>query len=163
MDECKEESKSEWKRIESLIGSLDSYPDVAIRDNVRELVGSLLLLHGEAIAHLLEAFDEPSLKELASQPAISSVLLLHGLHPDDVQTRIERALEQVRPSLRSHQGDVELLAIEQGRVRLRLVGTCNGCPSSTVTFKNLLETAIQDLAPEIESIEVDGMSPGRAA
>jgi Fe-S cluster biogenesis protein NfuA len=156
-------TKNEWKRIESLIGSLESYPDAAIRDNVRELVGSLLSLHGEALAHMLESFDEPSLKELASQPTISSVLLLHGLHPDDIQTRIEQALEQVRPSLRSHQGDVELLAIEQGRVRLRLVGTCNGCPSSTVTFKNLLETAIQDLAPEIESIEVDGMAPRRSA
>jgi Fe-S cluster biogenesis protein NfuA len=69
---------------------------------------------------------------------------------------VQGALEEVRPYLRQHGGGVELLGIEDGVVRLRLEGSCNGCPSSAVTLKLAVEEAIQRAAPDVERIEAEG-------
>ena len=62
---------------------------------------------------------------------MAGLLLVHGLHPYDVQTRVARALDSVRPYLGSHGGDVELLGVDaEGVVTLRMLGNCDGCPSS---------------------------------
>jgi Fe-S cluster biogenesis protein NfuA/nitrite reductase/ring-hydroxylating ferredoxin subunit len=80
---------------------------------------------------------------------------VHGLHPDDVVTRVARALDTVRPYLGSHGGDVELVGLnDDGRVTLRMMGSCDGCPSSSVTLTLAVETAILDAAPEVTGIEV---------
>jgi Fe-S cluster biogenesis protein NfuA/nitrite reductase/ring-hydroxylating ferredoxin subunit len=89
---------------------------------------------------------------LAGDDLISHLLMLHGLHPVPLEQRVISALEEVRPYLESHGGDVELLAIDQDTVRLRLQGSCSGCPSSTVTLKLAIENAIHKAAPEIEDI-----------
>jgi Fe-S cluster biogenesis protein NfuA len=66
-------------------------------------------------------------------------------------------LESVRPFLAQHGGDVELLGIddELGAVKLRLLGSCDGCPSSASTLQGAVETAIVDAAPEITRIVVE--------
>ena len=87
--------------------------------------------------------------------------MLHGLHPLNVETRIARALDRVRPYLGSHGGDVKLLGVNEGVVHLRLEGSCHGCPSSTVTMKLAIEKAIEEAAPEVVRIEVEGASPVR--
>ncbi|MDP3891809.1 NifU family protein [Nocardioides sp.] len=80
---------------------------------------------------------------------------MHGLHPFGVEERVERALEAVRPYLGSHGGDVELLGVsEEGVVRLRLLGSCDGCPSSSVTLELAVEGAIHEAAPEVSAIEI---------
>ena len=69
--------------------------------------------------------------------------------------RVEAALDSVRPYLGSHGGDVELLEVaDDGVVRLRLLGSCNSCPSSSVTLELAVEDAIEAAAPEVASIEV---------
>jgi Fe-S cluster biogenesis protein NfuA/nitrite reductase/ring-hydroxylating ferredoxin subunit len=83
---------------------------------------------------------------------ISHLLLLHGLHPVPLDQRVTSALDEVRPYLESHGGNVEVLAIHQGTVRLRLKGSCSGCPSSTMTLKLAIENAIHKAAPEIEEV-----------
>ena len=71
-------------------------------------------------------------------------------------TRVEQALDSVRPYLGSHGGDVELLEVTaDGVVRLRLLGSCDGCASSAVTLKLAVEGAIEAAAPEIIGIEVE--------
>jgi Fe-S cluster biogenesis protein NfuA len=84
-------------------------------------------------------------------------MIVHGLHPDDVSARVETALARVRPVLETHGGDVELLDIDPaaGAVRLRLLGSCDGCPSSSVTLQQAVETAIVEAAPEITLIDVE--------
>ena len=52
-----------------------------------------------------------------------------GSIPPILESRVEQALERVRPYLRSHGGNVEMLGIAEGVVRLRMLGSCNGCPS----------------------------------
>ena len=90
---------------------------------------------------------------------MESLLLLHDLHPLDVDTRIQRALDQVRPYLGSHAGGVQYLGVgPDGVARLRLEGSCHGCPSSTVTVRLAIEGAVQDAAPEVTEVVVEGMT-----
>jgi Fe-S cluster biogenesis protein NfuA/nitrite reductase/ring-hydroxylating ferredoxin subunit len=87
------------------------------------------------------------------------LLVVHGLHPYGVEERVERALAAVRPYLGSHGGDVELLGVsEEGVVRLRLLGSCDGCPSSSVTLDLAVEGAIHEAAPEVSAIEIEAAS-----
>ncbi len=150
-------------RIETLIGELEQSADTAAQAQARAIVQALLEFHGAALAKLLghvAAAGEPGraiLEALGRDDLVSSVLLLHELHPDDLPVRVERALEQVRPRLHKDGGDVELLGLEDGVVRLRMQGSCHGCPSSAVTLRELIETAIYNAAPDVASIEVEGV------
>ena len=136
-------------RVEGLLGDLD--------DRATEAVQALVELYGEALARVLAGAD-PTEDEL-----LSHLLLVHDLHPVDVETRVRRALDEVRPYLGSHGGGVELLGIENGVARVRLEGTCNGCPSSTVTLRNAIEEAIMRAAPELERIDAEGVAEPQPA
>ena len=97
----------------------------------------------------------PVLDALAGDDLVASLLLIHDLHPEDVSTRVERALDSVRPYLGSHGGDVELLGItDEGVVRLRLLGSCDGCSSSAATMSLAIEDAISQAAPEVTGFDV---------
>src|ERR687897_2553146 len=106
--------------------------------------------------------DEEQLKEqLLGDELITHLLLLHGLHPVGVKTRVLGALDEVRPYLESHGGNVQFLGIGDGVARLRLEGSCSGCPSSTMTLKLAIEEAIHKAAPDVESVEAEGITEER--
>jgi Fe-S cluster biogenesis protein NfuA len=148
-------------RIETLLDEAESLADPAARATALALVQELVDLYGEGLARVVEQADDRLLAALVDDELVAHLLLLHGLHPVPLEERVAGALEQVRPYLASHGGDVELLAVETGVVRLRLQGTCNGCPSSTATLKLAIEEAIRKAAPEVEAIEADGAAePG---
>lgn len=132
-----------------------------IEDDPRALaaVQAVVELYGEALARIGKRV---SYEQFVSDELLSHLLLLHDLHPVDVGTRVATALEEVRPYLGSHGGDVELLGVADGVARLRLNGTCDGCPSSAVTLKHSIETAILRAAPELEGVEAEGLEAGGA-
>lgn len=136
-------------RVESLLGGLD--------ERATEAVQALVELYGEALARFMRGAN-PTQDEL-----LSHLLLVHDLHPVDVETRVRGALDDVRPYLGSHGGDVELLAVEDGVARVRLGGTCNGCPSSSVTLRNAIEEAIMRAAPELEGVDAEGVTEPQPA
>jgi Fe-S cluster biogenesis protein NfuA len=145
------------ERVEKLVGRLDSSRDPELRAVALELVQCVMELHGVALDRMLGSISQTSAGEAALDVAlqdnlVSSVLLLHGLHPDTMETRVLRALEKVRPYLHSHRGDVEFLNVKDGVVRLKLLGSCGSCPSSSVTLKNAVEEALYEAAPDIEKI-----------
>jgi Fe-S cluster biogenesis protein NfuA len=117
-----------------------------------ELVQSLVELYGEGLARIAARLP---LAELVDDELVSHLLLMHDLHPVPLRDRVQRALDDVAPYLGSHGGGVELLGIEEGVVRLRLQGTCNGCPSSRTTLDLAIDQAIQRAAPEIERVEAE--------
>jgi len=94
---------------------------------------------------------------LVDDDLVGSLFVVHGLHPLDLAARVDAALQSVRPFLAAHGGDVELLAADEaaGAVHLRLLGSCDGCPSSAVTLRRSVEQAILDAAPEVVIIDVD--------
>ena len=152
-------------RIEVLLGELraSAPPDVA--EKVEEVVGLLVELYGAGLERILEIVNEdvdtaaPLLTRFTDDKFIESLLVLHGIHPVDVDTRIESALDKARPYLGSHAGGVEYLGVdENGVAHLKLEGSCHGCPSSTVTVKLTLEQAIAEAAPEVLRVEVEGVA-----
>jgi Fe-S cluster biogenesis protein NfuA len=150
-------------RIEALIDEVEQLADPAARDTALELVQGLVDLYGEGLARVLERLDDETIAALAADELVAHLLILHGLHPEPLEARVRGALDEVRPYLASHGGDVELLAVEDGVARLRLEGTCNGCPSSTATLKLAIEEAIHKAAPDVEAIEAQGaVEPGPA-
>jgi Fe-S cluster biogenesis protein NfuA/nitrite reductase/ring-hydroxylating ferredoxin subunit len=150
------------ERIELLLGQVREAVNVRTRERVEELVRLLLELHARGLDRALKLLDERGRRVLAEDPVVSSLLVLHDLHPDDVQTRIQRALDRVRPYLGSHAGGIEFLGVDgAGVAHLRLEGSCNGCPSSTVTVKLAIEQAVLEAAPEVERIEVEGVAAPR--
>jgi Fe-S cluster biogenesis protein NfuA len=120
-----------------------------------ELVQALVDLYGEGLARIV-AHDPACIAGVADDELVSHLLLLHGLHPLPLEERVRGALDDVRPYLAQHGGDVELLGVEEGVARLRLQGSCNGCPSSTATLRHAIEDAIQRVAPDIEEIRAEG-------
>ncbi len=149
-------------RVEALLEDVERVEDPAARDQVNTVVAALLELYGEGLERIVAAVaardDDGELAAgFADDELISHLLLIHDLHPVALEERVRGALEEVRPYLESHGGDVELLEIDAGVVRLRLQGSCSGCPSSTVTLKLAIEEAIHKAAPEIEQIEADGV------
>ena len=148
-------------RIEVLLEAASTGGRVA-RERAEELVRLVVDLYGAGLERLLEIvheagrLDDDLLDRLVADDLVASLLAVHGLHPDDVGTRVARALDGVRPYLGSHGGDVELVGVtDDGRVRLRMLGSCDGCPSSSVTLTLAVETAIRDAAPEISGIDVE--------
>jgi len=150
-------------RIDELVGELAGLPDDGPRALAEELIGTILELHGDALRDVLELASTHSggalLDALAADELVRSVLLIHDLHPVSLRTRVEQALDSVRPIMHGHKGDVELLGIADEVVRLRLTGSCEGCPSSELTMKAAVEKAIYEAAPEVIGIEVKGLSP----
>jgi Fe-S cluster biogenesis protein NfuA/nitrite reductase/ring-hydroxylating ferredoxin subunit len=149
------------ERIEALLEASAAHGPVA-RERAEELVRLIVELYGAGLERVLEivhdagVLDDDLLAALANDQLVSSLLLVHDLHPYGVQDRVERALETVRPYLGSHGGDVELVGLtDDGRVTLRMLGSCDGCPSSAVTLTLAVETAIRDAAPEVTGIEVE--------
>ncbi len=142
-------------------------PDVTER--AEELVGLLVDLYGTGLQRFVELLsEEPDgpdvLRRLASDDLVGSLLVLHDLHPDDTETRVLAALDKVRPYLGSHAGGVTYLGInEEGAVQLRLEGSCDGCPSSLVTVKMAIEGAINEAAPEIVRVDVEGVTTEKKA
>ncbi len=153
-------------RIEQLLDDLRATADPRACNRAEELLRLVSELYGAGLARVVELADEraPGLMEaFVEDELISSLLLVHELHPDSLVGRVEAALAKVRPLLASHAGDVELLGIDPdvGAVLLRLLGSCDGCPSSAVTLQMAVEAAIHEAAPEIVRIDVD--QPSQAA
>ncbi len=148
------------ERIESLLEASAAAGPVA-RERAEELVRLVVELYGAGLERVMEIaydagkLDDELLGALAGDELVSGLLLVHGLHPYGVEERVERALDDVRPYLGSHGGDVTLLEVTaDGVVRLQLLGSCDGCASSAVTLELAVEEAIRAAAPEVVAIEV---------
>lgn len=148
------------ERIERLLEACSTAGPLA-RERAEELVRLVVDLYGAGIRRMLDhvydagVLTDEVIDSLVDDELVSSLLLVHGLHPYSVEERIVRALDKVRPYLGSHGGDVELLEVtEAGVARLRLLGSCDGCPSSAVTLSLAVEGAITAAAPEVASFEV---------
>jgi Fe-S cluster biogenesis protein NfuA/nitrite reductase/ring-hydroxylating ferredoxin subunit len=149
-------------RIDSLLSSFASDPETAER--AEDLVRTLVEFYDDGLGRLMEILAERPdgddiLAAVAADKIVAGMLVLHDLHPASTYDRVAEALEHVRPYLGSHAGDVDLLGVDDdGVVHLRLAGSCNGCPSSSVTVKLAIEQAIEEAAPEVIRVEVEGVA-----
>ena len=165
MDNENGQLRERIRKIDSLLQEIERFKDPQAKGKTREIVQSLMDLHGAVLHRMMDRIAESNasgkalIDSLANDELIEGLLLLYGLHPLDLEARVRQALDKVRPYLHSHGGNVELLGIEDGVVRLRLQGSCHGCPSSAMTLKQTIEEAICEKAPDAVSIQVVGEDP----
>jgi Fe-S cluster biogenesis protein NfuA/nitrite reductase/ring-hydroxylating ferredoxin subunit len=163
--EAEEHLRRAGERIEMLLEELHATAGPTTWERIEELMQRLLGLYGAGLSRMLQHAREAGAPEgtlaarMSADDLLSSLLLVHGLHPASVAERVQRALEQVRPYLGSHAGGVELVRVdEDGGVRLRLMGSCDGCPSSRATVEHTLRRAVEEAAPEVTRIDVEEAS-----
>lgn len=151
-------------RIEALLDEFGERLDARAREKAEELVQSLMEIYGSGLERILEIVGQSGdgglLDRLAEDKLVASLLLIHGLHPVDAETRIRRALERLerRAAIR-----VRLLGVEEGFAKLRFEGGTNGCGSSAAALAEVIENAVQEAAPELGQVQVEGLEQGTGA
>ncbi len=154
------ESREMARHLQELIEQIQSQPNPAARALLQECLQSLLAFYGEGLSRILthlEAAGEEGQKildGLLKDQAVSGLLLIHGLHPVDLETRLNGAFEKVRPYMQSHGGNIELLSLEDDVARVKLQGTCKSCPSSAITLELAVRRAVEEACPDLLGFEV---------
>lgn len=156
------DSAAALERLTNDIGKLETliagWEDESHQLAAQAIKSSIEALHKEALKRLIRALkDDPAtgakLREALQDRVVYGVLLYHGLVKEPLQSRVETALAEVRPMLKGHGGDVELVAVKSSdTVEIRLVGSCHGCPASGQTLTEGIEVAIRQHCPEIVHI-----------
>lgn len=156
------------QEIERLIAALDGIPDERTRMAARELVQRVTELHGAGLEKVLEIVfaqggaGAKTIEKLAQDRVLGSLMVLHGLHPDDLETRVRRAIEDVAARLRQHDVELQLLGFEEGNLRLRAVTSAPACGSTAATVRAMIEETLYEAAPDIASLTIEGLEPKRA-
>jgi Fe-S cluster biogenesis protein NfuA len=151
------------QRIAAIVEQLELAADPNARALAKELLESLMALHGAGLERILELARDAGeagqtiIGKCGRDELVSSLLLLYGLHPDDLTTRVTSALEKSQSSLEAHAARAELISIQDdGTVTVRLHLKPNGgCGSTAASVKSTLEAALQNAAPDALSIIVE--------
>jgi Fe-S cluster biogenesis protein NfuA len=147
------------RRVEGLLDRLRSSTDGRVWSEIEELVRALTDLYGAGLARAVEVGGPMVLAELASDELVSSLLVLHGLHPDDLDARARCAVESLSTTVRSHGGRVEEVDVDPDagivRVSVRAAGGAYG--STGEPIRALLENALAETLPDAVAVHVDVM------
>jgi len=138
-------------RLEELLGDVEAL-DESVRETVFELLDGVDALHRMAITRLAGLVDDIDALRRAD-PAVAWLLEAYGVGVND-PAAASTALEQVRPYLHEHGGDVEVLAVTAGVVRVRLTGACSGCTAAALTLRDGVEEALRDGLPGFVEMDV---------
>jgi Fe-S cluster biogenesis protein NfuA/nitrite reductase/ring-hydroxylating ferredoxin subunit len=151
-------------RVQDLQERLDAAGDSPLRELADELVSAVVQMYGAGLERIVRALmsagpaGEETARALAEDPMVATLLLIHDLHPVPLEQRVQAALESVRPYMESHGGNVELLSLQDGVARLRLRGSCSDCSASSVTLELAIKQALEEAAPDLEGLEVEGVA-----
>jgi Fe-S cluster biogenesis protein NfuA len=146
------------RRLGELVAGLDALPGDK-NAAARELVQLLLDVHGTALQRMMEiVFDSgPAGKAIilktGEDPIVRHLLLLHSLHPEELDSRVMKALDAARPKLRKLNSEVELVSLSEGVVQVKVNTSGHTCGSTVGTVKTLVEECIYDQAPDVESLQ----------
>jgi hypothetical protein len=154
------EFQQRLETIEVVIRQIEASGDPSVRTAARELMQLVMELHGAGLERILEILRSAGesgqscqclIGSLGRDDMVSSLLVLYGLHPLGIEERIHQAIEKANRQMRSRDGTVELLGIEDGAVRLHLKANGHG-----PALKEVVEAAIYQAAPDITSLIIDG-------
>ncbi len=142
--------------LDTLIGTLEREDDQR----------ALMLLQ------LIDAIHRPGLALIAAgefeRPEAQALLSMYDLVPVEDRIQVEEALDEVRPYIESHGGELELLDVQDGVVHLRMSGACHGCAASAMTLRRGIETTLRERYPAFKEVvahepESSGSTNGAAA
>lgn len=141
-------------RLEALLGQLEEL-DEQVRAPVFELLDGFDAVHRLALVRLAHELGAAQLDRLRdADPAIAWLLDAYGAGVDEREAA-DRALDAIRPYIASHGGQVELLDVTDGVVRLRLSGACSGCTASAVTLREGVVEALVEGFPGFARMDVE--------
>src|SRR5947209_1067887 len=143
--------------VQELQARLDEHEGPA-RDIAEALVAAVVSLYGAGLERIADALG-PDMRRVAEDPLISTLLLIHDLHPVPLSERVGEALDSVRPYMESHGGGVELVSLADGVATISLRGSCSDCAASSATLELAVKQALEELAPDLEGLEVRDMAP----
>jgi Fe-S cluster biogenesis protein NfuA/nitrite reductase/ring-hydroxylating ferredoxin subunit len=162
-----EAMNSHGARIQHLLEQIEALPVPSTRELIHEFMEATLAFYGQGLARILQVVSESGpevqkvYRHLIDDKVVRGLLLIHDLHPEDLETRLRHALDQVRPYLQSHGGNVDLISLTGQAARLRLQGTCKSCASSAVTLELAIRHAIEEACPDLAGFEVEGIAEER--
>lgn len=144
-------------RIEALIRAIEEYSDPSIKRTVFELLDWLDALHRDGLNRLAGGLASVGYFDKAmDDPLVAKLFSIYGLlEVEDPQSLVIAALEEIRPYIHSHGGEIDVIGIEGGIVKVRMLGSCEGCPSSVVTLTQSFEKAVRSKWPALVKIEVE--------
>lgn len=151
------------RQLGKLITQFDHLPDGPQKTACKELVQLLMDVHGAGLERAMEIVFEsgsagPAIVDnLAKDSIVSSLLVLYSLHPDDLETRVRKAMEVLRPRLRKLACTAELAGIVEGVVRVQVIKTGHSCGSSTKDLRAIVEDGVFEFAPDAIALEVLGL------
>jgi Fe-S cluster biogenesis protein NfuA len=152
-------------RVQALQEALDEAEDSATRGLAEDLVSCVVRMYGAGLERIVDELLDGGEEgrrlaaRLAEDPLVATLLLIHDLHPVPLSDRVQAALDSVRPYMESHGGNVELLSLENGIARIHLRGSCSDCSASSVTLELAIKQALEDAAPDLAGLEVEGVAP----
>lgn len=151
------------ERVQELTAQLDNLSDPSVRKTAQEFMRAIMELYGLGLAKVVTVLSEsgdagaPMRQELIQDGVFASLLLIHDLYPVPLEERVEEALDSVRPYLNSHGGAVKVASLKDGILSLRLEGSCKGCPASAATLELAIKKALDEAAPDLAGLHVEGV------
>jgi Fe-S cluster biogenesis protein NfuA len=156
--------EAQQRRIEELIAALEALDDPHAKEPAKELLQVVLDLHANGLSRLMEivagsgVLDDPLTEALERDPQVSALLLLHGLHPQDLPTRVARAVEKLRPLIGTQGIQIELIDAAEEAVAVQVSGRLQGKHNTVAELQQEIERVIFEAAPETMRVEIAGLS-----
>jgi hypothetical protein len=160
--DSEKEFQEKMRQLGTLVGELDQMPGGGSKVAARELVQLLMEVHRTGLERMMEVIFQAGtgassaaiIDRLGQDPIVRNLLLLYSLHPDDLETRVLRALDVARARLRKLDGRVDLVSFHEGAVQLRLHTSSHSRGSTIKDLRAIVEGAIYDLAPDVTSLTI---------
>ncbi|HEV2766834.1 MAG TPA: NifU family protein [Acidimicrobiales bacterium] len=152
-----------WARMSELADELLAHPDQDVVRQVEELLDWVDAFHRDGLGRLVEMVrgwrGDLFLDSVANNEITGTMLAAYGLgQGQELQTEataaVDAALDDVRPLVESHGGALEVASVKDGVVTLRMLGTCDGCPSSSATLTYGVEAALREHWPHFRRLEL---------
>lgn len=157
------EFQQKVRQLGTLVGELDQMRGGGSKVAVRELIQLLMEVHGTGLERIMElvfesgAEGEAMIGRLGQDPIVRNLLLLYSLHPEDLESRVLKALDTIGPRLRKFDSKVELVSLHDGAVQLQLRTSGRVHGSAAKNLRAIVEEGIYGLAPDLISLTILGL------
>jgi hypothetical protein len=154
------EFQEKMRQLGTLVGEIDQVPGGGSKVAARELVQLLMEVHRTGLERIMELVYQSGgeggaiIDSFGQDPIVRNLLLLYSLHPDDLETRVVRALDTVRARLRKFDSRVELVSLHEGAVQVRLHTSGHARGSTIKDLRSIVEGGVYDLAPDLTSLTI---------
>jgi Fe-S cluster biogenesis protein NfuA len=157
------EFQDQVRQLGKLITQFDQMPEGPPKTACKQLVQLLMDVHGAGLDRIMEIVFESDgpgpaiVDKLGNDTITSSLLLLYSLHPQELETRVQQAIDRMRPRLRKLSCGVDLAGIVEGAVQVRVAVAGHNCGSSSKDIRAIVEEGVFECAPDVASLEILGL------